>query len=83
MTFVPTASVRGEDSVASAEVRAAVVMLVECGEAPVGSAPRPVDWMTIRSDAGAGRIISPTPVDDEPIEDVYRGVEDLERMLAR
>ena len=83
MTVLPTASVRGEELVAPAEVRAAVVMLVESGEAPVGCAPRPVDWMTIRSDAGAGRIISPTPVDDEPIEDAYRSVEDLERMLAR
>lgn len=78
MTVLPTASVRGEELVAPAEVRAAVVMLVESGEVPA----RPVDWTTIRSNAGIGRIISPTPVDDEPIEDAHRTVEDLERMLA-
>jgi hypothetical protein len=83
MTVVPSASVRGEQLVVPAEVRAAVVMLVESGEAPAGCAPRPVDWMTIRSDAGIGRIISPTRVDDEPIEDAHRSVEDLVRMLAR
>jgi hypothetical protein len=82
MTVPQTASVRGEELVAPVEVRAAVVMLVESGEVPVGCAARPVGWMTIRSDAGIGRIISPTPVDDEPIEDAHRNVEDLERMLA-
>lgn len=83
MTVVPIASVHGEQLVVPAEVRATVVMLVESGEAPVGRAPWPVDWMTIRSDARIGRIISPTPVDDEPIEDAHRSVEDLVRMLAR
>ena len=82
MTVLPIGSVRGEELVAPVEVRAAVVMLVESGEAPVGCAPRPVDWITIRSNAGIGRIISPTPVEDEPIEDAHRTVEDLEAMLA-
>jgi hypothetical protein len=48
----------------------------------VGCAPRPGDWTMIRANAGIGRIISPTPVEDEPIEDAHRNVEDLERMLA-
>jgi len=82
MTVLQTAPVRGEELVAPVEVRAAVVMLVESGEVPVGCAPRPGDWTMIRANAGIGRIISPTPVEDEPIEDAHRNVEDLERMLA-
>jgi hypothetical protein len=82
MTVLQTATVRGEELVAPVEVRAAVVMLVESGEVPVGCAPRPGDWTTIRANAGIGRIISPTPVEDEPIEDAHRNVEDLKRMLA-
>ena len=82
MTVLRTASVHGEELVAPVEDRAAVVMLVESGEVPLGCAARPGDWTTIRSNAGIGRIISPTPVDDEPIEDAHRTVEDLERILA-
>lgn len=83
MTVVQTAAGRGEELVASVEVRAAVVTLVESGEVPVGCAPRPGDWtMPTCGDTAPLLLMSPSPSDDEPIEDAHRNVDELERMLA-
>jgi hypothetical protein len=83
MTVMQTAAGCGEELVASVEVRAAVARLVESGEVPVGCAPRPGDWtMPTCGDQALVLLLSPSPGDDEPIEDVHRSVDELERMLA-
>lgn len=72
----------GTELVASADDRAAVVMLVESGELPLGAAPRLGDWTMGIDPLKDILLLSPTPSDDEPIEDAYRGVADFERLLA-
>lgn len=71
----------GTEVVASAEQRAAVVMLVESGELALGAAPRLGDW-TMNTEIEGILILSPSPSDDEPIEDTYHSISDLERMFA-
>jgi hypothetical protein len=81
MTTAQSVAVLRAELAASAEERAAVVTLVESGELPLGAAPRLGDW-TMGNEVGDVLLLSPNPSDDEPIEDAYRSVASLERLLA-